>query len=192
MDTLFTNNFGFMHFFHSIYFLGLFEFHTPNLTEPSLTYYVLTIEMLPCNFFAFEDQTFFFLFCIQLREIYFETIFDIFGWFFWYSWVTSIVFFFSFINCLFGLSSLFFLLRSARHNYSSVTVDTHFPTSKMVYLECWAESCWLWAGIRIGSTLGLLFLWELRSNDLVGMVIGMDLLIFLKKLLTIAADDLRG
>ena len=60
------------------------------------------------------------------------------------------------------------------------------------YLECWPESCWLWMGILMGSTLGLLPLWELRRRDLVGMVMGMERLIFLKKLLTIAADDLRG
>lgn len=47
-------------------------------------------------------------------------------------------------------------------------------------------------GILIGSTLGLLPLCELSSSDLVGMVMGMDLLIFLKKLLTMVADDLRG
>lgn len=42
------------------------------------------------------------------------------------------------------------------------------------------------------SCLGLLPLCELRSRDLVGTVIGIDLLIFLKKLLTMAAEDFRG
>lgn len=46
--------------------------------------------------------------------------------------------------------------------------------------------------MRIGSTLGLLPRWELSNSDLVGMVMGIERLIFLKKLLTIAADDLRG
>ena len=44
----------------------------------------------------------------------------------------------------------------------------------------------------MGSTFGLLPLCELSKRDLVGMVMGMERLIFLKKLLTMAADDLRG
>jgi hypothetical protein len=46
--------------------------------------------------------------------------------------------------------------------------------------------------IFMGSTLGLLPRWELRSTDLVGIVIGIERLIFLKKLLTMAADDFLG
>jgi hypothetical protein len=45
---------------------------------------------------------------------------------------------------------------------------------------------------RVDYTLGLLFLCELRRIDFVGGPIGIEWLIFLMRLLTIAADDLRG
>jgi hypothetical protein len=51
---------------------------------------------------------------------------------------------------------------------------------------------WLWTGILIGSTFGLLPLCELRITDLVGIVMGMEWFIFLIRLLTIVAEDLRG
>ena len=44
----------------------------------------------------------------------------------------------------------------------------------------------------MGSTFGLLPLCELSKRDLVGMVMGMERLIFLKKLLTMAAEDFLG
>jgi hypothetical protein len=47
-------------------------------------------------------------------------------------------------------------------------------------------------GIFMGSTFGLLPRWELSNTDLVGIVIGIERFIFLKKLLTIAADDFLG
>lgn len=44
----------------------------------------------------------------------------------------------------------------------------------------------------MGSTFGLLPLWELRITDFMGMLMGIELLIFLMRLLTMVADDLRG
>jgi hypothetical protein len=44
----------------------------------------------------------------------------------------------------------------------------------------------------MGSTFGLLPLWELSITDFMGIVNGIELFIFFMRLFTIVADDLRG
>jgi hypothetical protein len=60
------------------------------------------------------------------------------------------------------------------------------------YLEWLAVGWWLWGGVLMASTFGLLPRWELRMTDFMGMVMGMDECSFFMRLLTMAADDLRG
>ncbi len=81
-------------------------------------------------------------------------------------------------------------------------VDAEFAAWGGWYREWWAEGVWEWTAwgceevgcglVRGGSGLGLLPRCELRMSDLVGMLMGMDWLIFLMRLLTMAAEDLRG
>ena len=78
MDTLFPNDFSFMHLFHCKYFLSFFEFNTPNFAEASLADHVLAIKMVSTDFFAFEYEFLLVVFFIEFGEVYFETIFDIF------------------------------------------------------------------------------------------------------------------
>ena len=149
--------------------------------------------MLSIDFSFLENQLFInFFFRIELGKVNFETIFDILGWFFRNCWITSIVLLLFFVSYLLNLSCFLSVLGASRHHYSRCTIHAHFPNLEKRDLECCTESCWLWIGIFKGYTLGLLPLWELSNTDFVGIVMGRERLIFLKKLLTITADDLRG
>lgn len=54
----------------------------------------------------------------------------------------------------------------------------------------WVEEvAWTVVGILMGSTLGLLPLWEFKKMDFEGIVMGMDCAIFLKKLLASTTED---
>ena len=77
MDTFLANDFGFVHFLHGIYFLGLFEFDAPDLPEAPLAHDVLAIEVVPRHFLALQDQSLLVLFFIELGEVNLETIFDV-------------------------------------------------------------------------------------------------------------------
>ena len=52
MNALFSYNFGLVHFLHGVYTLGLLELHAPHLTEPSLSYHILTVEVLSVDLSA--------------------------------------------------------------------------------------------------------------------------------------------
>ena len=55
MNAFFAYYFCFVHFFHRIYFLGLFEFDAPDFTESSLADDVLAIEVIPGDLLALEN-----------------------------------------------------------------------------------------------------------------------------------------
>ena len=194
MYAFLADDLGLVHLLHGVYFLGLFEFHAPDLPEPALADYILAVEVVTGNFLALQNQSFFVFFFIELGEIDFETIFDVFVGFLGNGGVAAVVFFFFFVllvGSFFGLVGVAMVV-AAGHDHAGGAVDADFSGWGEGYLECWAESCWLCWGIFMGSTLCLLFLWECRSRFLVGTAIGIDRLIFLKKLLTIVAEDFLG
>lgn len=128
MNTLFSNNFGLMHFFHRIDFLIFFELHTPNLTESSFANHILTIKMLPINVFIIKIHVVLHdLLGLQFRQIDFKTILDILIGFFRDGRVTSIMLFLSFRVQIFAFASLLVQMRSTRHDYAIIAIDAVFP-----------------------------------------------------------------
>lgn len=78
MNTLLSNDFGLVHFFHGIDFLIFFAFDTPNLPKSSLADYILTIEMLTIYLFVVKiDVILDIIFSLQFRKIDFKAIFDV-------------------------------------------------------------------------------------------------------------------
>jgi len=58
MNALFADDFGLVHFFHSVHFLVFLQFYTPNFTESALTNHVLAIKMFSIDLFIFKNESF--------------------------------------------------------------------------------------------------------------------------------------